>query len=114
MNTAAVRKRLIERDGHNCHICKKPIFAVPSSPVVKPHEMTIDHVVPKAKGGTDDDSNLRLAHYGCNADRGTKKVSKVAQPKPMEYHFSFVIRGQRVSLILQPQRAFDLRIEPAK
>lgn len=27
---------------------------------------TLEHLVPRNKGGSDDISNLRLAHHGCN------------------------------------------------
>lgn len=33
--------------------------------------MTIDHAIPKARGGTNDLHNLRLAHELCNHRRGS-------------------------------------------
>ena len=31
---------------------------------------TLDHVIPRSKGGSDDRSNLRTAHLWCNSLRG--------------------------------------------
>lgn len=33
---------------------------------------TVDHVVPRSMGGTDEPWNLRPAHQRCNSRRGTK------------------------------------------
>lgn len=40
-----------------CAICGKP---------VKFKKMTVDHIVPLSKGGTNDIANLQLAHLTCN------------------------------------------------
>ncbi len=45
-----------------CWLCLQP-FAQRS-------DITADHFVPKANGGTDDLSNLRPAHSQCNTKRG--------------------------------------------
>lgn len=31
---------------------------------------TVDHITPKARGGTNDESNLRVTHRSCNSRRG--------------------------------------------
>jgi hypothetical protein len=36
----------------------------------------IDHIVPKAKGGTDDDHNLQLLCWSCNAAKGTRSMEE--------------------------------------
>jgi len=46
-----------------CGICGKP-FTDPSDPAV------LDHVRPRAYGGTDDPSNLQAAHRSCNGRKG--------------------------------------------
>lgn len=33
-----------------------------------------DHIIPKSLGGSDERSNLRPAHYGCNSARGNGKT----------------------------------------
>lgn len=56
------RAALIKRDGMVCALCKEPILHM--------RDLTIDHVVPLARGGTDKLENLRLAHEFCNNQRG--------------------------------------------
>lgn len=46
----------------NCGICFKPIM----------DKSTIDHIIPKSKGGTNKLSNLQLAHLECNRKKGNK------------------------------------------
>ena len=40
-------------------------------PRTAPGAPTVDHVVPRARGGTSDPTNLRLAHRRCNGARGS-------------------------------------------
>jgi len=73
MNTAAVRARLIERDGFKCKVCRVKL-TVPGDPQLasKPTDASIDHIIPKSKGGVSADYNLRLLCYKCNTTRGNK------------------------------------------
>jgi hypothetical protein len=50
------RQRLIARDGGQCWLCDKPLG----------NDITIEHHVPRAAGGSGDDSNLVLCHELCN------------------------------------------------
>lgn len=59
---------LAERDGWKCWLCELPID--PDAIVGSPHRATIDHVVPKSRGGPTKPANLRLAHARCNGERG--------------------------------------------
>lgn len=52
---------LVDRDGPNCGICGKPIML---------GQVSIDHKLQLANGGTHDVDNLRLAHLSCNVRRG--------------------------------------------
>jgi 5-methylcytosine-specific restriction endonuclease McrA len=47
------RLRILRRDAYRCHYCGQAAN-------------TVDHVIPKAKGGTDDPSNLVAACARCN------------------------------------------------
>ena len=54
------RARIIARDGGICYLCGG--FGANS----------VDHIVARANGGSEDDSNLRAAHVSCNAKKGVK------------------------------------------
>ena len=56
---------LLDRDGYRCGICSEVLDPALRVPDVM--ALTIDHIVPVSQGGTDDLSNLRFAHNGCNA-----------------------------------------------
>lgn len=64
-------KRLYDRDNGICHICNelcdwndKRIDK--GTIIVGSNYPSIDHIIPLAKGGTDDWNNLGLAHVRCN------------------------------------------------
>lgn len=60
------------RDGGVCHICntavdmsltrKEDVFAA-----------SIDHIIPRSRGGSDDPENLALAHFWCNAVKSDRE-----------------------------------------
>lgn len=56
------KKLLVERDGLRCHYCDVVMIYT---------EAQIDHVIPKARGGTDAPSNLVLACARCNHVKST-------------------------------------------
>lgn len=65
------RQDIYHRDRWTCHICNK---AVPQDLQYDPTQYeplypSLDHVIPRAHGGTDHPSNLRLAHTICNSTR---------------------------------------------
>lgn len=61
---------LAERDGAACWLCGNDVD--PRAPHGGPHAGSVDHVVPRAKGGSDEDANLRLAHRQCHSRRGSR------------------------------------------
>lgn len=73
--SATERKRLLAivcPPGSDCHLCRTPIrFGLrrwhPKGP-------SMDHVIPRSKGGTWDLANLRPAHYGCNSGRRDRDI----------------------------------------
>lgn len=58
--------QLIKRDGINCRICGCAVD-LKAKGDLRP---SIDHIVPRAAGGSDDASNLQLAHIWCNRFKG--------------------------------------------
>lgn len=61
-------RSLLARDGSLCSICCYPMKL--HARTDDPDTVTIDHRVPKSRGGTNYIDNLQLAHKRCNADRG--------------------------------------------
>jgi len=55
-----IRKRIIQRD-QVCQLCGQD-----------EGQMHIDHIIPKSKGGSDMDLNLRLLCRSCNLRRGAR------------------------------------------
>ena len=71
--TPARRTRLYERDHYICYICgiktnrDGDMSTDPSAP-------TLDHVVPRSKGGKDDDANLRCCCRRCNSVKSDRDL----------------------------------------
>lgn len=64
---------LRERDGDRCPLCRKTIrFDLKSGPRGDRRGPSVDHVVPRSQGGSDDPANLRLTCWGCNHTRSAK------------------------------------------
>ena len=55
------RNRILERDGHRCRRC-----GVDGSSGDYREQLQIDHIIPRAKGGTNEDSNLQVLCFACN------------------------------------------------
>lgn len=62
-----VRLSLYDRDSWICHLCSKPV--VRNAHFNDDYAPSLDHVIPRSKGGSDDPSNLRTAHRICNSMR---------------------------------------------
>ena len=63
-----VRLQICEAAGWKCTLCESPVR--PDADVNHPRYPNLDHIVPRAHGGSDDPSNLRLACRQCNILRG--------------------------------------------
>lgn len=72
LQNPATREMYARRDGWVCHLCSGPINNPPRTP---DHENpSIDHLIPRAAGGSDYPSNLAAAHQSCNKRRGDRGV----------------------------------------
>lgn len=56
------RQEVYARDGHRCLLCGSP------------DDLTVDHDVPRTKGGTNDVENLRTLCKPCNSLKGDRLV----------------------------------------
>lgn len=54
------RRRILERDGYRCTI---------RGPRCRGRATTVDHIIPRSRGGTSVDGNLRAACTACNYGR---------------------------------------------
>lgn len=68
----AKRKRVYERDKGICAYCGKHVPF---------HGFHIDHVIPLAKGGNNEDSNLVVSCPSCNLHKGTKIIEPIKKVK---------------------------------
>lgn len=67
------RNRIYKRDGHSCVYCGSS------------KNLTLDHVIPKSRGGTNDWTNLVTSCFKCNlkkADRTPEEARMVMRQKP--------------------------------
>ena len=63
-NVPLSRRGVLRRDGHICAYCSKPAN-------------TIDHVIPRSKGGTNSWENLVACCFGCNNRKGDKTLTEI-------------------------------------
>lgn len=73
-----IRRRvaIFDRDAWRCHLCNEACDRDARVPDIA--AATIDHVIPRSLGGTDDESNLRTAHFICNTLRGATPMRDAA------------------------------------
>ena len=88
-NCADNRKYLYGEQGGYCNGCEEH-FA--------PRHLQVDHIVPRAKGGTDHISNLQLLCGACNSTKGTKTQEELLvlltdkgwiKRKKAAFHYNF-------------------------
>lgn len=63
-------RALADRDGPVCWLCGNEVD--PGAPRGSDRAGSVDHVVPRARGGGSEPVNLRLAHRVCNQRRGSR------------------------------------------
>lgn len=63
-------QRLIADYGAYCHYCPTPVRLRVAFTEHSPTDATLDHKIPRAKGGTNDYENLLLSCWSCNNAKG--------------------------------------------
>lgn len=64
-----LRAAVLERDGYVCHWCHGPAN-------------TVDHLIPRVRGGSDDETNLAAACVACNSRRGQAEAQQPRNAAP--------------------------------
>lgn len=75
------RRNIFERDKNSCQYCGRKLAKA---------ELTIDHVVPRSKGGRDTWENLALACVKCNVKKGNRTPREANMPlirRPIKPHW---------------------------
>ena len=62
-----------------CHLCGEPMLNLAHDPLAA----TEDHLIPKSKGGSNDRTNIKLAHRKCNHERGNMSLEKWFEKHPL-------------------------------
>lgn len=92
------RQLVIERDGRRCGWCEREVFE--DVPQTAANRLTIDHRVPKAKGGTNHLSNLLVACGACNKRKADQHpddfvvTAPPAAPGEGKYRLHFTGKGR--------------------
>ena len=74
--STTARVRIFNAAGGRCHICEQRIQ------VGQPWE--VEHRIPLALGGADDESNMRPAHTACHAPKTVADLGDIARAKRRE------------------------------
>lgn len=82
----SLRFRIFRRDGFQCQYCGR----LPPDVVLR-----VDHMVPVAQGGTNEEDNLITACHECNAGKGT--ASLAAGSVPLDADARFLETQQRLA-----------------
>lgn len=65
----ALEQRLRERQSGRCFICNKVIDLV-----LHAGQLDVDHIIPRAENGPDEENNLALTHATCNRQKGASDL----------------------------------------
>ena len=105
------RERLWIKEGKRCHWCGRPTRLVAGDAL---DQATIDHVIPRYKGGTSEEENLVSACRACNARRNSEDMKGLPEGSLLGKSQKQVTRTlkqpKRVSLTGDEKRAILAKI----
>jgi 5-methylcytosine-specific restriction endonuclease McrA len=81
---ALSRKNILLRDRYTCQFCSR---------ILPAHELTIDHVIPRSRGGHADWDNVVASCQSCNTTKGDRLPEEAGlrllrPPRPFTLHTS--------------------------
>jgi 5-methylcytosine-specific restriction endonuclease McrA len=82
---ALSRKNILLRDRNTCQYCGE---------VLPPSDLTLDHVIPRSRGGNSTWENLVACCHACNRQKGNRMLSELddmillREPRPFSLHTS--------------------------
>jgi len=71
------RKGVLVRDNYTCIYCGVKVGDVVRGKPLAKADFTVDHILPRSKGGRDNWSNTACACYGCNHRKGNHMPGEV-------------------------------------
>lgn len=71
---AVSRKGIFLRDGHRCQYCRDEFVG---------NKLTLDHVIPKSRGGKNDWGNMVAACFDCNNKKSDRTPDEAGMPLAM-------------------------------
>lgn len=74
-----LRKEVFSRDGYTCYLCSRRVKRTHEGGNQEDGSLaTVDHLIPRSKGGTDDIDNLKTCCYDCNQIKADRLVGHSA------------------------------------
>ncbi len=78
------RKGILARDQYTCQYCRQPVGSA---------KLTLDHIIPRSRGGANAWENLVAACFACNNAKGDRTPEEAGmvllrRPKPFSVHTS--------------------------
>lgn len=78
--TPAQREAICEAHNWTCALC--------GAPIKPPHDKwALDHIIPLAGGGSDDDENLHPVHVRCHTSKTLDDVKRIAKGRRVRAKF---------------------------
>lgn len=71
------RHAIYARDGWTCYLCDELLSV--DTPVFAPNALTLDHLHPRSKGGSNDSGNLKTCCRDCNNRKQDKEVDRAKE-----------------------------------
>ena len=99
------RKGILARDRHTCQYCLEPS---------SPSKLTLDHIVPRSRGGANSWENLVACCFRCNNRKGDRTPDEAGMPlarypKPFSIHTSrHLLRDSALTRLAWPICAISI------